>query len=263
MAIKHSVGEKASNDKVDVKVIQAALNQVHSSRFTLEHKLLVDGDNGKKTITAINDFQKHIVRLNLPDGRVDAGGTTLKTLRKNINKGLSQDALMAVMAMGSSSTISIYLDLMLTAFPTYHIDTPLRMAHFLAQIGHESLSFVYTQEIASGAAYEGRKDLGNIHKGDGVRFKGRGLLQLTGRDNYASYSQYKKVDFLQSGNEELIATTPEYALDVSLWFWMKRKLNKYADGDKLKAITRRVNGGYNGLADRADYLERAKFFLLP
>jgi len=82
---------------------------------------------------------------------------------------------------------------MIAVFPKYNINTPLRMTHFLAQVGHESLSFVYTQDLASGAAYEGRKDLGNIQKSDGVRFKGRGLMQLTGRDNYASYGKYIKV----------------------------------------------------------------------
>ncbi|MFK5947346.1 MAG: glycoside hydrolase family 19 protein [Methylococcales bacterium] len=262
MAIKQSVGEKGKNDKVDVKIIQAALNLAQSANFKLKNRLIVDGSNGNKTITAIEYFQKNIVKLNAPDGRVDAGGTTLKVLNKNIIKGLNQDSLMAIMAMGVGPTVKIYLNLMISMFPKYQLNTPLRMAHFLAQVGHESLSFVYTQELASGAAYEGRKDLGNIQKGDGTRFKGRGLMQLTGRDNYTSYGKYIKVDLLKSGNERLVATTPKYALDVSLWFWDNRKLNKYADSDNLKAITRRVNGGYNGLQDRGDYLERAKFFLL-
>ncbi len=170
---------------------------------------------------------------------------------------------MAIMAMGTKSTVKVYSNLLTTALPQYEINTPLRAAHFLAQVGHESMSFVYTQELATGAAYEGRKDLGNTQKGDGIRFKGRGLIQLTGRNNYASYGQYIKIDLLKSGNEQIIATTPRYALEVSLWFWNSRNLNKYADTDNLRAITRRVNGGYNGLVDRNLYLNRAKFFLLP
>lgn len=263
MAILKSVGEQGVNDKVDVKVIQAGLNLAQSSNFKLKNRLVVDGKNGSKTITAIEEFQKQIVKLSKPDGRVDAGGKTLSALKKNIVSGLNKDSLMAVMAMGVESTIKLYLNLLKTALPKYQVNTPLRIAHFLAQIGHESMSFVYTQEIASGAAYEGRKDLGNIKKGDGVRFKGRGLLQLTGRDNYGSYGKYIKKDLLKLGNEQIIATTPKYALDVSLWFWGNRKLNKYADNDNLKAITRRVNGGYNGLSDRDLYLKRAKFFLIP
>lgn len=104
--------------------------------------------------------------------------------------------------------------------------------------------------------------MGNTQKGDGVRFKGRGLIQLTGRDNYKKYGDSISIDLLKKGNEQIIATTPKYALDVSLWYWISRKLNRYADRDDIKAVTRRVNGGYNGLADRQAYLNRAKFFLV-
>jgi len=262
VAILQSVGEEGINDRVDVKLIQAALNLSQSDNFKLEKTLVVDGDIGRKTILAIEVFQKDIVNLSNPDGRVDPGGRTLGALKNNIVKGLNQDSLMAIMAMGRKATIKLYLPLLISALPKYKINTPLRTAHFLAQVGHESLSFVYTQEVASGAAYEGRLDLGNTLAGDGVRFKGRGLIQLTGRDNYKNYGKYISLDLLHSGNEQLIADTPEYALDVSLWFWNKRKLNDYADEDNLKAITRRVNGGYNGLEDRERYLNRAKFFLV-
>lgn len=263
MAIQKSVGEKGVNDKVDVKIIQAALNLAQSADFKLQKKIVIDGKIGKKTISAIIDFQKAIVKLNHPDGRIDPGGATLKKLKKYISLGLSEDALVAIMAQGNLSTIKIYFSLLKLALPKYDINTPLRISHFLAQVGHESMSFVYTEELSSGAEYEGRKDLGNIKKGDGVRFKGRGLIQLTGRDNYEKYGKIIKKDLLKSGNEQLIATTPKYALDASLWFWEKHHLNKYADADNLKAITRRVNGGYNGLSERNLYLDRAKFFLLP
>ncbi len=262
MAILQSVGQKGKNQKIDVKIIQAALNLAQSTHFKLKKRLVVDGENGDKTIAAIENFQKKIVKLQNPDGRVDPGGKTLRNIKKNITKGLNQDSLMAIMAMGSASVVKLYLSLLTTALVKYQVNTPLRVAHFLAQVGHESMSFVYTQELASGAAYEGRKDLGNVNKGDGVRFKGRGLIQLTGRDNYSNYGKYIKLDLLKLGNEQLVATTPKYALDVSLWFWDNRKLNKYADNDELKAITRRVNGGYNGLDDRKQYLTRAKFFLI-
>lgn len=262
MAIKQSVGAKGKNDSIDVKVIQAALNLSQSDQFKISAKLVVDGKSGDKTVTAIESFQKSIVGMESPDGRIDPGGKTLTTLKKQLSKGLSEDALLAIMAKGDSSAIKTYLTLFKTAFPKYQINSPLRMAHFLAQVGHESLSLRYTREIASGTAYEGRTDLGNTQKGDGARFKGRGLIQITGRDNYAKYGTYAKLDLLKKGNEELLANTPKYALDVSLWFWDGRKLNGHADADNLRAITRRVNGGYNGLADRQDYLNRAKFFLV-
>jgi len=170
---------------------------------------------------------------------------------------------MVIMAHGTELGIKRYLPMLHTALPRFELNIPLRIAHYLAQVGHESMSFVYTEEIASGTGYEGREDLGNTESGDGVRFKGRGLIQLTGRDNYTAYANYLSVDLLQPGNETLVSSTPEYALDVNLWFWEKRRLNGYADSDDLKAITRRVNGGCNGLEDRKQYLHRAKFFLLP
>jgi putative chitinase len=229
----------------------------------MSKNLVVDGKSGGKTVAAIEGFQQSVVGMGTPDGRVDPGGRTQTTLKKHLSKGLSEDALLAIMAKGDSSTIKTYLTLLKTALSKYQINTPLRMAHFLAQVGHESLSLKYTRELASGVAYEGRADLGNTQKGDGVRFKGRGLIQITGRDNYAKYGTYAKLDLLKKGNEELIATKPKYALDASLWFWDVRKLNSHADADDLRAITRRVNGGYNGLAERQDYLSRAKFFLVP
>ncbi len=262
MAIKKSVGNKGSNSKTDVMVVQSALNLSQSNKFKLNQNLVVDGKSGSNTTEAIELFQKAVVRLVNADGRVDPGGKTLAALKKNTVKGLTDNALLAIMAKGQAATIRTYLVLLKAAFPKYEINTPLRIAHFLAQVGHESLSFLYTQELASGKAYEGRKDLGNIQKGDGVRFKGRGLIQLTGRDNYAQYGKSIGKDLLVLGNEQIISTTPKYALDVSLWFWNKRKLNTFADADNLKAITRRINGGYNGLTDRQAYLERSKFFLV-
>lgn len=104
--------------------------------------------------------------------------------------------------------------------------------------------------------------MGNTQKGDGIRFKGRGLIQLTGRNNYEEYGAHARLNLTKAGNENLIAKIPKYAVDVSLWFWDKRNLNTYADNDDLRSVTRRVNGGYNGLDDRKQYLDRAKFFLL-
>lgn len=137
----------------------------------------------------------------------------------------------------------------------YQINTKLRIAHFLAQIAHESDGFNALEEYASGEDYEGRRDLGNTQRGDGVRFKGRTFVQITGRHNYGEVSAYLGVDFIS--NPELLAS-PKYAALGAGWFWDSRNLNTHADRDDIRAITRILNGGVNGLADRIAYLERAK-----
>lgn len=137
----------------------------------------------------------------------------------------------------------------------YHIDTKLRWAHFLAQIAHESGELRYTKELASGKAYEGRKDLGNTQQGDGVKYKGRGFIQLTGRSNYSKFQSYSMQPVLEK--PELLEE-PELCVDVTMWFWETHGLNELADKDSLKAIRKRINGGYNGLAACEEYLKRAK-----
>lgn len=119
-----------------------------------------------------------------------------------------------------------YLPFLNQYMSEFGINNTDRVAAFLAQIGHESAELRYAEEIASGAAYEGRKDLGNTFAGDGKRFKGRGLIQITGRSNYAQISKAFGVDFIN--NPQLLAT-PEYAVKSACWWWYNRKLNEKAD----------------------------------
>lgn len=138
------------------------------------------------------------------------------------------------------------------------LNTPLRQAHFLAQLAHESDGFRTTTEYASGAAYNGRADLGNTQPGDGVRYKGRGLIQITGRDNYRAMGEALGQDF--EGNPTLASQFPWAALTAAV-YWRNRNINAAADKDDLKRVTRLINGGLNGLADRAQYLKIAKTVL--
>ena len=137
----------------------------------------------------------------------------------------------------------------------YGINTRLRAAHFLAQLAHESDHFRTLEEYASGSAYEGRRDLGNTWRGDGRRYKGRGPIQVTGRFNYRKYGQLLGIDL--ENNPEL-AATPRIGLLIAAEFWKQNRLNELADDDNGKYITRRINGGYNGLDDRLSKIERAK-----
>lgn len=143
------------------------------------------------------------------------------------------------------------------------IDTPLRQAHFLAQIAHESCGLRYTEELASGAAYEGRHDLGNVNAGDGQRFKGRGLIQITGRCNYEAFGRFAGQDLTTDYSMVRVSSEPVLATSSATWFWNTHHLNMFADADDLLSITKRIDGGLIGLSDRRTRLERAKRILLP
>ena len=158
------------------------------------------------------------------------------------------------MPRASIGRINLFLPYFNAYMPRYGIATRLRMAAFLATVAHESGSLVYTREIASGKAYEGRKDLGNVFKGDGVRFRGRGLIQLTGRANYTEMTKDFSIDVVHNPT---LVEMPELAVRSACWFWWKRGLNKVADTGDMVAVTRIVNGGKNGLDDRLQYYKRA------
>ena len=142
-------------------------------------------------------------------------------------------------------------------FPQYEINTDLRLAHFLAQALHEADGFRTLQEYATGDAYDTRTDLGNTPEkdGDGRKYKGRGIFQTTGRTNYAAAGKKMGIDAIK--HPELLAT-PRYAVWSACIYWESRKLNSLADADNLRAITRKINGGYNGLSDRIRYFEICK-----
>lgn len=144
------------------------------------------------------------------------------------------------------------------------INTPLRAAHWCAQIGHESAGLQYMEEIASGAAYEGRADLGNTQPGDGRRFKGSGPIQLTGRANFRRFTQWANQQGITNINFEsqpqLVRSDPRWGFLAASWYWTvaRPNLNAQADADDVVAVTRSINGGTNGLADRQFRLARCK-----
>lgn len=144
--------------------------------------------------------------------------------------------------------------------PSFGImESGLRLVHFLAQLVHESDGLRAMEEYASGAAYEGREDLGNTQPGDGKRFKGRGPIQLTGRANYRALGRKIGID-LERHPE--IAAIPSIGLRTALEYWNSRALNALADRDDVVAVTTKINGGTNGLADRRAALALIKGWLL-
>ena len=158
----------------------------------------------------------------------------------------------------AKSRVQDFLEPLNAAMREFHINTPVRQAAFLAQIAHESGELRYVKEIASGAAYEGRKDLGNTQPGDGMRYKGRGLIQITGRNNYAECGKAMGVDLIT--NPELLETN-DLSCRSAAWFWASRGLNDLADKGDFERITKRINGGYNGLKERQAYYAKAMLYL--
>lgn len=147
----------------------------------------------------------------------------------------------------------------------FEIDTQLRMAHYLAQIAHESGELRYTVEQGS-KSYFDKYDTGNLARqlgntpqkdGDGYKYRGRGLIQITGRANYDAYnrSAYCKGDVMKT--PELLEK-PLGAVKSSMWWWNTHGLNILADNDDVVKITKKINGGQNGLKERCGYLARAK-----
>ena len=171
---------------------------------------------------------------------------------------LTIEQLRTIMPHAGSRAI-VFVGPLNDAMEEFGSDTPARQAAFLAQVCHESGSLRYVRELASGAAYEGRVDLGNVQPGDGVRFKGRGLIQITGRANYRQCGQALGMPLEVS--PELLEQV-EAACRSAAWFWQSRRLNDLADAGDFRAITRRINGGVNGYADRLAAFERASVVLV-
>lgn len=141
----------------------------------------------------------------------------------------------------------------------FGIDTPQRVAAFLAQVGHESGGFRYTREIwgptEAQKRYEGRADLGNVKPGDGSKYRGRGLIQITGRYNYEQVSKALRVDLV---NKPELLEAPSLAARSAAWWWAANGCNELADKGDFDALTRRINGGLNGIEDRRRRWEIAK-----
>lgn len=152
-----------------------------------------------------------------------------------------------------------WIDPMNAAMERFEINTPARQAAFIAQIGHESGKLVYVREMWGPTSwqvkYEGRADLGNTQPGDGRRFMGRGLIQITGRANYHSCGAALGED-LESHPELL--EQPIYAAMSAGWFWKSHGLNVLADAGKFELLTKHINGGLTGEPDRLALWETAK-----
>jgi predicted chitinase len=178
---------------------------------------------------------------------------------------ISVDELRRLMPNLSLGKAGFYAPFLNAAMLEQDITSKRRRCAFLAQLAHESAQLRYMEEIASGSAYEGRADLGNVRPGDGRKFKGRGPIQLTGRANYRTFGRLLGLDL---ENKPELASKPENGFRIAALFWKRKGLNELADqltmkGDKAERvtfieITKRINGGDNGLSDRLNYFRIAK-----
>ena len=184
---------------------------------------------------------------------------------------VTNDELRQIMPNCAAAKREAYLPFIQQAMAEFVITSYLREAAFLAQLAHESGELRFMEEIASGAAYEGRKDLGNTQPGDGKRYKGRGPIQLTGRANYQRFGDLLGLDLV---NNPTIAATPQVGFRIAGQYWKLNGLNELADKGlqivtikrkgqaqqvpAFDAITFKINGGFNGKDDRTKYYNRAK-----
>jgi putative chitinase len=265
MCISNTVGRGGRNDPADVEIVQILLNlSIPKYPDPKPGALDPDGRIGPNTIGGIIDFEKRVMQLQDSEGLVLPGDATIKRLLANIPRDAWKDKLAIALPTASKGNLDRFYQPLVDCTERYGIRSDLQLAHFIAQIGVESEAFLYTEELASGVEYENRRDLGNVEPGDGVRFKGRGLIQITGRANYAAYSSYAKFDYVSQ--PERLANDPKVAVDSACWFWSeKAHCGPYADQDNVKEVTRRINGAADGpythLDRRIAILARAKAVL--
>lgn len=174
---------------------------------------------------------------------------------------LSEQTLRRMMP-AAGARLDAHLPYIVPAMEKGRINTPERIAAFLAQVAHESKEHLFMQELADGWDYEGRADLGNVQPGDGPRFKGHGPIQITGRANHRACGRYLGLDLER---DPLLLTEPRYGTASAVWFWTQGNgqidLNLLADRGWFKTITKVINGGYNGLSDRRQYWDRNRALL--
>jgi putative chitinase len=166
---------------------------------------------------------------------------------------ISKPQLAAIWECDASLIHNAEIDEMNACLVRYDITTPQRMRHFLSQTAHESGGGRYKKELASGAAYEFRDDLGNDEVGDGPKYKGAGYIQLTGKYNYLRLSEYLDDPQVMDGVDYV---AENYPFTSAGYWWMDNEMNELIDnGADVLAVTRRINGGTNGLADRHHYYD--------
>lgn len=213
----------------------------------------VDGIFGPRTQAAFFEFKKATHQSD-PDN-IGPGSAKLLIELKELPGGRNLMTAAQSKAIYGNPISDNQLKDLNNCLNRYQIITPARMRHFLSQTAHESGGLRWMKELANGSSYEGRRDLGNTQSGDGARYKGAGVIQLTGRANYQAFANFIKDPKVMQGCNYVAST---YPFSSAGFWWMNNHMNALCDsGASVEQVTKRVNGGYNGLADRKAYYQKA------
>lgn len=213
---------------------------------------------------AKNIADKAISSIPVVGGMYNAAKTVVNAVSTAVGNYTGSNVTGAEISAKAPKNAEDHEKLLLQAAKKYGITDPTEVKMFLAQCAHESGWFKYTKELGGPkyyAKYEGRKDLGNTQAGDGVKFPGRGYIQLTGRGNYTAFAKASGLDVIN--DPDMISRDPLLSAEVSAFWWThcQPKVRKAAQAGDVKRSTKLVNGGYNGLADRIEAFKHynAKF----
>lgn len=216
--------------------------------FQKDHNLGTDGVVGPGTLAQVHEIT----------GKLELAATSQTGPLGDLTESLLKQVMPAI----SAANLAAYLPFLKQAMTEFEINTPVRAAAFLAQLAHESGQFKFMGELWGPTENQKRyeppsdlaRDLGNTMPGDGKRFKGRGPIQITGRSNYKRYGDMLGVNLIDNPER---ASDKDIAFRTAGAFWKMNNLNQLADRQWYMTITKRVNGGFNGLEDRVKHYERA------
>jgi len=250
--------EAGHGDHLAIKQMQARLNLLgYTGANGLP--LVIDGDFGTNTTAAVNTFRNLNALGHTGAFQGKVGEPTWNQLfSPTAVKAAPANSILVTAAQLNSIGWRNVTDSMIRdlndCLQRFSITTKPRLRHFISQCSHESGAGHYTKEIASGIAYDGRSDLGNTHPGDGPKYKGAGYLQMTGRNNYQSLANAIGDPRVMDGVDYV---AEHYPWTSAGYWWSAHNMNALCDsGASVKEITRRVNGGYNGLHEREMYYNR-------
>ena len=234
------------------------MSQITAQDFINFFKYYVDADHQRK---AVEELYRN---LDLASKDNDAKWIEMYrnaplTPEKPAVAHVSKQQLAGIWGCAESLIKDYEIDEMNSCLAKYEITTPARIRHFLSQTAHESGGGRYKKELASGEAYNGRDDLGNTSPGDGPKYKGAGYIQLTGKYNYSRLAEYLNDPRVMEGVEYVAENLP---FTSAGYWWEDNRMNELIDGGAdVLAVTKRVNGGTNGLADREHYYQRCLEFI--